>query len=244
MLTLAYSLATMPALTLACGPTSTSVVQAQSILMEPITDANDIEPALATINHQCPKTLVLCLQNYDQTNIIHELLHRFSDNARLAVTSMTLAYGKLNSTLDVTPFSNLTDFIMCFNELEDSSALELRLPSSVQHLHLPHNKLTTMPLLTGEAKLKILDMHDNLLTQLPDVASCTCLQTLEVLRVHKNMLKQLPNIATLVHLKILDAGKNFIDKESASEKLTTLNNLHWARIGWEHKHDIISNAIE
>lgn len=241
---LASSLATTHALTLACGPTNTSVVQAPSTLIEPITDAHDIEPALATINHQCPKTLVLCLQNYDQTNIIHELLCRFSDNARLAVTSMTLAYGKLNSTLDVTPFSNLTDFIMCFNELEDSTALELRLPSSVQHLYLSHNKLTTMPLLTGEAQLKTLDIHANVLTQLPELASCRCLQTLEVLRVHKNRLRQLPTIATLTHLKLLDAGKNFIDKESTSEKLTTLNHLHWVRIGWEHKRDIIRNAIE
>jgi hypothetical protein len=62
--------------------------------------------------------------------------------------------------------------------------------------------------------------------------------------MHKNRLKQLPTIATLTHLKILDAGKNFIDKEAASEKLTTLNNLHWVRIGWEHKRDSISNAIE
>lgn len=241
---LASSFASMSTLTLVCGPTSASVVQVPSMLIEPITGAHDIAPALATINHQCPKTLVLCLQNYDQTNILHKIFRRFSEDAKRTVTSMILAYGKLNATLDLTSFSNLTDFIMCFNELDDSNSLELRLPKNVQHLYLPHNKLTTVPLLTDEAQLKTLDMHDNLLTQLPDVASCRCLQTLEVLRMHKNRLKQLPTIATLTHLKILDAGKNFIDKEAASEKLTTLNNLHWVRIGWEHKRDSISNAIE
>lgn len=68
--------------------------------------------------------------------------------------------------------------------------------------------LMSVPVISGEARLRLLSMQHNLLTKLDGIAGTSCLSRLVFLDVYGNQLEKITGLESLNNLRVLLLGKN------------------------------------
>ena len=91
-----------------------------------------------------------------------------------------------------------------------------------ERLNLDRRELTTMPLLEGEEKLRLLNYQHNQIVKIENLLS---LPNLIFLDLYNNQIKELNGLHTVPALRVLMIGKNLIEKIKNLNSLTKLDVL-------------------
>ena len=94
--------------------------------------------------------------------------------------------------------------------------------SNPERLNLDRRELTTMPLLEGEEKLRLLNYQHNQISKIENLLS---LPNLIFLDLYNNQIKEINGLHTVPALRVLMIGKNLIEKIKNLNSLTKLDVL-------------------